>query len=273
MRRLHRKGYGRMNLIFLGDVVGKGGRLAVKALLPELRKEFNASFIVVNGENSAAGSGMTGSCVRELLEVSDVITCGDHVWDQKGFENEIALFPQVIRPANLSEKQPGRGFGIFRNPVCGEVAVISLLGKVFMRESASCPFETADRILAQIPATCKTILVDFHSEATSEKLAMGYHLDGRVTAVLGTHTHVQTADAKILAGGTAQISDTGMCGADFSVLGREVESVLKKFRTGMPVRLPVVEKGRIRMDGCVVSYRPDTGRATGITPFSRFIEV
>ena len=260
-----------MNLIFLGDVVGKGGRNAVKALLPELRREFNAQFAVVNGENSAAGSGITGSCARELLEVADVVTLGDHTWDQKGFENEIHLYDRVIRPANYSLTQPGRGWGIFRNVAGGEVAVIALQGKVFMRESAYCPFETVDKILKELPSSVKTILVDFHSEASSEKLAMGYFLEGRVTAVLGSHTHVQTADGRVLPGGTAVLSDTGMCGADRSVLGREVESVLKKFTTGMPVRLPVVETGLIRVDGAAVTYDHTTGRALKIVPFSRTI--
>ena len=148
-----------MNMIFLGDVVGKGGRNAVKALLPELRREFNAQFAVVNGENSAAGSGITGSCARELLEVADVVTLGDHAWDQKGFENEIHLFDRVIRPANYHKNQPGRGYGIFRNPAGGEVAVIALQGKVFMKDSAYCPFETVDNILKELPGTVKNILV------------------------------------------------------------------------------------------------------------------
>ena len=262
-----------MTFIFLGDVVGKGGRNAVKALLPELRREFNAQFAVVNGENSAAGSGITGSCARELLEVADVVTLGDHAWDQKGFESEIQHFDRVIRPANYHAGQPGRAWGIFRNPAGGEIAVIALQGKVFMKDSAYCPFETADRILAQLPSTVKTVIVDFHSEASSEKLAMAYHLDGRVTAVLGTHTHIQTADARILAGGTAALSDTGMCGADYSVLGREVASVLKKFTGGMPVRLPVVETGDIRVDGAAVSCDHLTGKALKITPFSRHIRL
>lgn len=260
-----------MNLIFLGDVVGKGGRNAVKALLPELRREFNAQFAIVNGENSASGSGITGNCARELLEVADVITLGDHTWDQKGFESEINQFDRIIRPANYSVSQPGRGFGVFRNPAGGEVAVIVLQGKVFMRESAYCPFETAEKILSQIPPSVKTIFVDFHSEASSEKLAMAYFLEGRVTAVIGSHTHIQTADARILTGGTAALSDAGMCGAERSVLGRNVDDVLKKFRTGMPVRLNVVENGIIRVDGAAVSYDHVTGKAIKITPFSRTI--
>ena len=262
-----------MNFIFLGDVVGKGGRVAVKQLVPELKREFNAQFVIVNGENAAAGNGLTGSCVRELLEVADVITCGDHVWDQKGFENEINQFPQVIRPANLHTIQPGHGWNVFRNPAGGEVAVISLMGKTFMRESAYCPFETVENILSRLPGTVKNIVVDFHAEATSEKHAMAYFLEGKVTAVIGTHTHVQTADGVVLPGGTARLSDAGMCGADRSVLGREVEAVLKKFATGMPNRFPVVEDGNIRVDGAVVTYDHITGRALKINTFSRIVTV
>ena len=263
-----------MKLLFLGDVVGKGGREAVKQLLPELRRRFNAQFAVVNGENSAAGAGITGGCARELLAVADVITTGDHIWDQKGFEQEITMFRNVLRPANLSKRQPGRSWGVFQNPAGGEVAVINLLGKVFMRESAYCPFETVDRILnEELPERVKTIIVDFHAEATSEKIAMAYYLDGRVTAVLGTHTHVRSSDARVLPGGTAALSDAGMCGAEVSVLGREVESVLKKFQTGMPVRLPVVEKGLIRVDGAAITYDPATGRAAAIEGFSETVEI
>ena len=262
-----------MNLIFLGDVVGKGGRAAVKQLIPELKREFNAQFVVVNGENAAAGNGLSGSCLTELLSVADVVTSGDHTWDQKGFESEIQLFDRCIRPANFSALQPGRGHGIFRNPLGGEIAVVSLLGKVFMRDSAYCPFETAEKILSELPERVKTILVDFHAEATSEKLAMGYFLDGKVTAVIGTHTHVRTADARVLPGGTAVLTDAGMCGAVTSVLGREVDAVLKKFRTGMPVRLPVVESGPIRVDGAAVSYDPASGRASAVTSFSRIVEI
>ena len=260
-----------MNLIFLGDVVGKGGRNAVKQLLPELRRDFNAPFAVVNGENSAAGNGMTGSCVKELLTVADVVTCGDHVWDQKGFENEIQLYPQVVRPANLSDLQPGKGYSVFRNPAGGEIAVIALMGKVFMRDSAYCPFETVEKILEKLPSNVKNIIVDFHAEASSEKLAMGRFLDGKVTAVFGTHTHIQTADAKVFPGGTAVISDTGMCGAEYSILGREVPAVLRKFRTGMATRLPVVENGDIRVDGVCVTFDHISGRATGIKQFSRIV--
>jgi len=257
-----------MKLMFIGDVVGKGGREAVKAMVPSLRREFGANFVIVNAENVAAGSGMTAKVLREFDGIADVITSGDHVWDQKDFEQEIRHLDRVLRPANFSNLQPGNGWKVFRNPAGGDIAVIDLVGKVFMRESAYCPFETVERILKEIPPAVHTIFVDFHAEATSEKIAMGFFLEGKVTAVVGTHTHVQTADAKVLPGGTAYLTDAGMVGAERSVLGREVDAVLRKFRTGMPGRLPVVETG-IRLDGAVVTYDYMTGRASGIEAFSR----
>ena len=262
-----------MKFIFIGDVVGKGGREAVKQLVPELRREYNAQFVIVNGENSAGGNGLTGTCARELLHSCDVVTLGDHTWDQKGFELDIGHLDKVIRPANYNKTQPGNGWGIFTNPAGGSIAVIALQGKVFMKESAYCPFVTADEILAQLPGTVKTIVVDFHAEATSEKLAMANYLDGRVTAVLGTHTHVQTADARVLPGGTAAMTDVGMVGAEASVLGRAIPDVLKKFASGMPCRLPVVETGTIRLDGAVVTFDHTTGRASAIESFARRIEL
>ncbi len=263
-----------MNVIFVGDVVGSGGRAAVKALLGDVKREFNAHFAIVNGENSAAGAGLTAKCVEELASAgANVITGGDHTWDQKSFEGEAGHLKNFIRPANFSAMQPGAGFGIWNNPAGGDVAVISLLGKVFMRESACCPFETAEKILREIPQRVTSIFVDFHAEATSEKIAMARFLDGRVTAVVGTHTHVQTADAAVLPGGTALLSDVGMTGADESVLGRSVDDVCRKFRTGMPCRLTVVDKGRFRMDFAVVSYDHLSGKATAIKNYSRYVEL
>ena len=261
-----------MNLLFIGDIVGHPGRAAVLKLVPELRKEFNLSMVIANAENVAAGAGLTGGCLKELRKAVDFFTAGDHVWDQKDFEKEINGIHDIVRPANLSNMQPGVGIKIVRNPVAGEIAVMALQGKVFMRDSAYCPFETAERLLGELPDSVKTVLVDFHAEATSEKIAMGYFLDGKVTAVLGTHTHVQTNDAKILANGTAYLTDVGMVGAEYSVLGRKVEEVLIKFRTGMPRRLPVAE-GPIRLDACVISYDRISGRADKITPISRIIEL
>lgn len=257
-----------MNILFIGDIVGKGGRSAVKELLPELRREYNCSFSIANAENIAGGAGLSAKCLTEISDIIDVITTGDHVWDQKDFEKEILQFKNIIRPANLSDRQPGKGWGIFRNPGGGEVAVINLLGKVFVnRESAYCPFETVEKIIAQIPKTVSTIIVDIHAEATSEKAAMAYFLEGKVTAVIGTHTHVQTADAKVLPGGTAFISDVGMVGSTNSILGRDIKSVVDKFRTGMSKRLPVVEENII-LNAAVISYDMKTGRANNIKNIS-----
>ena len=261
-----------MNILFIGDIVGHCGRAAVQKLVPELRREFNLSMVIANAENIAAGAGLTGSCLKELRKSVDFFTAGDHVWDQKDFEKEIPGIHDIVRPANLSTLQPGVGMKIVRNPVAGEIAVIALQGKVFMRDSASCPFETVEKLLKELPANVKTVLVDFHAEATSEKIAMGYFLDGKVTAVIGTHTHVQTNDAKVLANGTAYLTDAGMVGAEYSVLGRKVEDVLYKFRTGMPRRLPVAE-GPVRLDGCVINYDHLTGKALSIKTVSRIVEV
>ena len=265
-----------MNLLFVGDVVGKGGRKAVKELVPKLRHEFNCSFCIVNGENSASGSGINEKCINDIVGtggVVDVITLGDHVWAQKTFANEIKSKKNVLRPANMNPKQPGLGYNVFRVPAGGEVAVINLLGTVFMKDGSWCPFAEVEKILEKIPSRIKCIFVDFHAEATSEKLAMGRFLDGKVTAVFGTHTHVQTADAQVFPGGTAYITDTGMVGADYSILGRAVSDVLSKFTYGMPCRLNVVEKGAIRLDAAVVSYNMTTGKADKIIPISRKLEV
>ncbi|MCP3967619.1 MAG: YmdB family metallophosphoesterase [Lentisphaerae bacterium] len=261
-----------MNFLFIGDIVGRGGRQAVKELVPELRREFNCPFCIANGENMASGSGLNAKCVKDISDYVDVITTGDHIWDQKTFEHEIKQFDKVLRPANLSDKQPGNGWKIFRNPGSGEFAVINLQGTIFVRESAYCPFETVEKILEEIPSRIKCIIVDFHAEATSEKAAMGYFLEGKVTAVLGTHTHVQTADAKILPGGTAYITDVGMTGAERSVLGRDVNAVVEKFRTGLPRRFTVIETG-IRLDAIVVSYNLTTGEATAIKNISRMSSI
>lgn len=258
-----------LNILIVGDVVGKGGRNAVKSLVPELKRKHNCAFCVANIENVAGGCGVTSSCVKEMEGVVDVFTSGDHVWDQKGFEREIVSLKNFLRPANLSNLQPGRGCGVFRNPAGGEVAVVNLLGKVFMKESAYCPFETVEKCLAGLPRTVKCVIVDIHAEATSEKAAMARFLDGKATLVFGTHTHVQTADARVLQGGTAFISDVGMVGGHESVLGRDPIDVIRKFRTGMPARLPVVETGT-RLDCAVVSYELETGRATALKAFSEF---
>ena len=258
-----------MKILIIGDIVGKGGRKAVLNQVPILKEKYDCKFVIANGENIANGSGLSYKCTRELSETVDVISTGDHVWDQKKFETEINEFNNVLRPANFSNLQPGKGWDIFTAENGKKVAVINLLGKVFVRESAYCPFETVENILKKNELkNADIIIVDFHAEATSEKMAMGYFLDGKVSAVVGTHTHVQTSDAKILPQKTAFITDLGMVGAEYSVLGRNVEAVVQKFRTGMPRRLPVEEKG-IRFDAVIVEIDTKTGTAINIKSISK----
>lgn len=240
------------------------------SLAPELRREFECDLVVVNGENVAGGGGLTRKCVNALLEGRvDVITGGDHMWDQKGFVDEIRLCPEVLRPANVCPEQPGRGHAVFQARDGARVGVALLLGRTFIGTASDCPFRAADRIVANFQEQgVKVILVDFHAEATSECIAMGRYLEGRVSAVLGTHTHVPTADEQILPQGTAYQTDVGMVGARDSVLGRQVSAVLQRFSTGMPARFTVVEHG-IRLHATLVRVNPETGRALHIERIAR----
>lgn len=252
-----------MKILFLGDIVGNGGRAAVKAFLPGLMDEYGCDFCIANGENSAGGSGLTGRCVQELLEAGvHVITTGDHVWDQREFAGELPRLPQVLRAANAPAAQPGRGYGVFDAPGNVKVGVVCLLGRTFVNATADCPFAAADRVVADIRQQTPVIVVDMHAEATSEKIALGRYLDGRVTAVLGTHTHVPTADQQIFPGGTAFQCDVGMVGSRESILGRDIAPVLQRFTTGMPARFTVNNR-HIRLHGTVVTVADD-GRARGI---------
>ena len=258
----------KMRFLFIGDIVGGGGRAAVNALAKPIMEEYDCSFCVANGENMAGGNGFTAKCLAELADSGvNVFTGGDHTWDQKEFPDEIAGLENVLRPANVSEQQPGRGHGIFRSADGTEIGVVSLLGRTFMNTHANCPYEAAQRIVAELRKVTPFVIVDFHAEATSDKIAMGRMLDGQVSAVLGTHTHVPTADEQIFPGGTAFQSDVGMVGARESVLGRDIESVVGRYRTGMPARFPVVNDG-IRLNGTVVTL-DDKGRATAIQRVAR----
>jgi metallophosphoesterase (TIGR00282 family) len=228
-----------------------------------LRAELGIDFIIANGENSAAGSGITFSIARSLLEAGvDAITLGDHVWDQRGWESDITRIERVCRPANLPASNPGwdhliietRGF---------RVAVFTVLGRQFMGLKADCPFLCADRMIEQLRGQADAIVVEVHAEATSEKIALGWHLDGRVTAVLGTHTHVPTADACILPKGTAFICDVGMTGPYASVLGRQVAPVLGKFIDGLPRRFEVATED-VRLSGALIEISASMARAEKI---------
>ncbi|HPN83807.1 MAG TPA: TIGR00282 family metallophosphoesterase [Victivallales bacterium] len=263
-----------MNIIFTGDIVGASARKAICEKLPELKREYSCSFCVANAENAAGGAGVTAKILSDFTPgLIDVFTGGDHTWDQKEFQNEISSLRSFLRPANFKAGQPGRGWGVFNSSEGAEIAVISLAGRVFMKDSfAECPFETADKILKEIPPSINKIIVDFHAEATSEKAALAHYLDGRVSAVLGTHTHVQTNDNKILAGGTAFISDVGMVGSEYSILGRDVKAVINKFTSGMPTRLEVA-KGNTRIDAVVISLNEANGKAVDIKKLGIITEV
>ena len=227
--------------------------------LPALREELGASFCIVNGENAAAGRGITAKLAEKLLASgADVVTLGNWVWGQPGFAPYLSGTDRVIRPANLSPRTPGVGLAVHDG-----VAVINLLG-VFALNPYESPFLAADRLVAEARARTPLIVVDFHAEATSEKVALARYLDGRVTAVIGTHTHVQTNDARVLAGGTAAITDAGMTGPHDSVIGSDEHNALKRFLTGMPTRLEPAS-GDVRIEGVLVECDETTGRATACT--------
>jgi len=254
-----------MNILFAGDIVGKPGRKAVEELFPRLKEEYSIDLFIANGENAAGGSGITSDIVWQLHTAGvDVITMGDHVWKEKDILNIIDEDHRLLRPANFPPETPGRGSIVVEVPGKGSVGVINVLGRVLMfRLPLDCPFRAAERELEDIRKQTNVIVVDVHAEATSEKLAFGYFLDGKVSAVIGTHTHVQTADETILDGGTAYITDCGMTGPFRSILGRDIEAVLKSFITRMPHYFKVA-KDDLRLTGVVVDVNENTGKARSI---------
>ena len=248
-----------MKLLFIGDIVGKPGREIVSALVPRVRAERGVDFVIANGENAAAGAGITGTLCTSLREAGvDAITLGDHVWDQKGFEHEITTFDRVCRPANLPPGNPGRDHLIVEKHGF-RLLVFTVLGRSFMGLKAECPFLAADALLAKHAGRFDGALVEIHAEATSEKQALGWHLDGRVTAVLGTHTHVATADGSLLRQQTAFMCDVGMTGPHESVLGREIAPVVGRFLDGLPRRFEVAT-GDNRLSAALVEFTK-SGRA------------
>jgi hypothetical protein len=242
-----------MKLFFIGDIVGKPGREIVGALVPGFRAQHGIDFVVANAENAAAGAGLTRAIAETLLESGvDAITLGDHVWDQKGFEVDIAALESVCRPANLPVANPGRDHLVVeRNGF--RLLIATVLGRSFMGLKAECPFLGIDALLARQAGRYDGAFVEIHAEATSEKQAMGWHLAGRATAVLGTHTHVATADAAILRGHTAFQCDVGMTGPHESVLGREIVPVVGRFLDGLPRRFEVAT-GDNRLSGTLVEF-------------------
>ena len=254
-------------LLFVGDVVGGAGCLAVLDLVPELREQLELDAVVANAENSAPGGrGITEESGAALLSVADFLTLGNHAFDAEGYERYLEREERIARPANLDEKLPGRGWGAFEaNGVT--VGVANLLGQVFIDRTPVSPFDAADEALAHLRGA-DLVLVDAHAEATSEKQALGYHLAGRAQAVLGTHTHVPTADATILPGGTAYTTDVGMTGCEESIIGFDREGFLGLF-LGERRKLPVATRGPVLFSGVVVDFDPGGRRATGIESVRR----
>ncbi len=253
-----------MKILFIGDVVGKPGREAVRALLPSLKKDLTPDIIIANAENSAGGLGVTKDTAAELLDAGvDVLTLGNHVFAKKEVYQFLDDEPRVVRPANYPSGCPGRGWSVFKDSCGRRVAVINLCGRVFMNEHLDDPFRLADKILKEALEQTRVIIVDFHAEVTSEKGAMAWYLDGRATAVLGTHTHVTTADERVLPEGTACISDVGMTGPEDSVLGVKKELIIRKFLSQMPSRFEVAE-GPVVLSAVLVEADPSSGRASGI---------
>ena len=255
-----------MRALMIGDVVGGAGLRALLDRLPDLREEHAPDIVVVNAENAAAGAGTSPRQARDLLDAGvDVLTGGNHTFRQRDYYPMLETEPRVLRPANLSDRAPGRGL-VTVSAASGErVAVLNLQGVVFM-EAARSPFAVVDDLVAQARREADFVLVDLHAEATSEKMALGHHLDGRVTAVVGTHTHVQTADARVLPKGTAYMSDLGMTGPHHSVIGMRIDQSLRRFLTGLPARFDPADGG-VLVQGAIVDAGPD-GLARSIAAVS-----
>src|SRR5881396_347582 len=251
-----------MNILMVGDVYGDPGRAAIAKLLPELRREHAIDFCVVNVENAAGGFGVTPPIARRILDAGvDVMTSGNHIWDKKEIVEHIAKENLLLRPANFPAGTPGVGYVTIKTGP-HKVAVLNLMGRVFMTP-IDCPFRKADEIVPELRKDTPIILVDMHCEATSESQAMGWYLDGRVSAVVGTHRHVQTADERVLPGGTAYITDLGMTGPTEGVIGVDRDIILQRFLTQMPVRFEPA-RGPAALHGVVIAIEPETGRATDI---------
>ena len=253
-----------MKILMIGDIVGSPGRGVLRRELKRLRESLGADAVVANAENCAAGSGITAALAKEVFEAGvDAITLGDHTWGQKEFAGQIGAVANLVRPANFAPECPGRGWCLVTLPTF-RFAVLNVQGRVFM-QGVDCPFKAADRALAEIPKDVP-VFVDFHCEATSEKNTFAHYLDGRVTAVVGTHTHVQTSDARLLPKGTAYITDLGMTGPYISSIGRDLAPVTKKFVTGIPARFEVAS-GPCTLEGAAIEFDPATRKASSIEPF------
>lgn len=260
-----------IRILFLGDIVGEPGRKAVIKRLPELKKSNQIDFVIVNGENSAGGKGITPKIAIDLLRAgAAVITTGDHVWDQMDIIEYFPTEPRLLRPINYPDGTPGAG-SVTLETAKGKVAVIQAQGRSFIQPPLENPFLAAEAEAIRLRNSgVGPIIVDFHAETTSEKIAMGRHLDGKVSAVIGTHTHVQTADETIFPGGTGHLTDAGMCGPEESILGRHIESVVWRFCNSMPTRFPIA-KGPVRLCGVIMDVDPGSGRCLSIQRYSELL--
>ena len=252
-----------LRILFLGDIVGSPGRTAISDNMNKLKQKYRPQMIIANGENAASGRGITEKILKELLTQGiQIITMGNHTWDHKDIYQFIDQYPQLIRPANFPDGTPGKGYTIV-NFNTTKIAVINLQGRTFL-PAIDCPFREVEKILEKIKKITPVIFVDFHAEATSEKQAMGWFLDGKVSAVVGTHTHVQTADERILPGGTAYITDVGMVGPRDGILGMKKEAVIEKFMTSLPQRFEVDKESKWQLNAIVVDIEMNTGKALNI---------
>lgn len=259
-----------MNILMVGDIVGGPGRKIFARIVGQLKGRGTVDVVVANAENAAGGKGVTRVIASELFDAgADIITLGDHTWDQKEIAQYLEIEKRIIRPANFAPGCPGRGIVTVDTPK-GRVTVINLIGRVFM-PPMDCPFRAVDALLGKEPNMGKVILVDIHAEATSEKIAMGRHLDGRVSAVVGTHTHVQTSDETILPKKTAFITDLGMTGPKDSIIGRDYASVMGKFLTGMPSKFEIAEHN-VTLEGVLIDVDEATGKARRITRVREFLD-
>jgi 2',3'-cyclic-nucleotide 2'-phosphodiesterase len=262
-----------VRIAVIGDIIGKPGRIAVTHVLPDLRRELALDVVIANGENTAAGAGLTPSLAEELLGGGiDVITSGNHIWDKREIYDYLDAGRPVLRPINYPDEAPGRGWLVHRTEAGHEVAVVNAMGRVFMNQLDS-PFTKLDDLLDSAAEPLPPVrILDFHCEITSEKNAMGWYLDGRVSGVVGTHTHVPTADARVLPGGTAYISDIGMTGPRDSIIGFSLESVLPRFTRHLPTRFQVAD-GPVSLNAVVITVDVDSGRASNIEQVQRLVEV
>ena len=256
-----------MKILFVGDVVGKPGRKVIRELLPRIVADWAIDFVIANCENAASGFGVTRDILEELYENHiDVLTSGNHIWDKKEVMDYIGEYEALLRPANYPQEVPGHGSIIMPHPSGDYIGIVNLLGRVFM-QPLECPFRVAIKEIERLRKKTKIIIVDMHAEATSEKIALGWYLDGLVSAVIGTHTHVQTADERILPGGTAYLTDAGMTGSFDSVIGIKKDLILDRFLTQLPNKFEVA-KGDVRLQGVVLNIEEATGKSLSVERLS-----